>query len=59
LKDKVYKNNPKTLPELKDEIIFEINNIELQVFQRVIQNFCKRLELCQEGDGSHFEHISV
>jgi hypothetical protein len=59
LKDKVYKNNPKTLSELKNEIIFEINNIEVQVLQRVIQNFCKRLELCQEGDGSHFEHIYV
>jgi hypothetical protein len=59
LKDKVYKNNPKTLPELKNEIFFEINNIELQVFQRVIQNFFKRLEFCQEGGGSHFEHVSV
>ena len=23
----------------------------------IIQNFCKRLELCQESDGSCFEHI--
>ena len=47
----------KTLSELKNAIIVEINNIEIQVLQCVIQNFCKRLELCQESDGSHFEHI--
>ena len=29
LKDKVYKNNPKTLSELKNAIIVEINNIEV------------------------------
>jgi len=59
LKDKSYKNNPETLSELKNAIIFEINNIDVQVLQRVIQNFCKRLELYQEGDGGHFEHIYV
>ena len=57
LKDKVYKNNPKTLSELKNAIIVEINHIDVQVLQCVIQNFCKRLELCQESDGSHFKHI--
>jgi hypothetical protein len=57
LKDKVYKNNPKTLSELKNSINFATKNIEVQVLQCVLQNFCKRLELCQESDGSHFEHI--
>ena len=59
LKDKVYENNPETLSALKKQIIFEIDNIEVDVLPRVIQNFCKRLELCQEGDGSHFAHIYV
>ena len=46
---------PKTLSKLKNAIIVEINNIEVQVVQCVIQNFCKRLELCQKSDGSNFE----
>jgi len=44
LRDEVHKNNPKTLCELKNAIIVEINNIEVQVLQGVIQDFCKRLE---------------
>ncbi len=57
LKNKVHKNNPKTLSELKNSITVAIKNIEIQVLQCIIENFCKRLELCQKSDGSHFEHI--
>ena len=59
VKDKVYKNSPGTLSELKNAIRFEIDNIDIDVLQRVIKNFCKRVELCLEGDGAHFEHIYV
>src|ERR1700722_14562276 len=48
LKDKVYKNNPRTLSELKNAIIVEINNIEVQVLQCVIQNFVKDLNFAKK-----------
>jgi transposase len=57
LKDTIYKNNPKTLSELKNSLTVAIKNIEVQVLQCLIENLCKRLEICQESDGSHFEQI--
>ncbi len=56
---KVHKNSPSTLSEMKSAISFEIDNIDINVLQRVIKIFCKRVELCLEGDGAHFEHIYV
>ena len=57
LKDTAYNNNPKTSSELKNAMIVEINNIEVQDLQCVIQHFCKRLELCQESDGRAISNI--
>lgn len=59
LKDKVYKNSPRTLSELKSAISFEIDNMDIAVLLRVVKHFSRRLELCLEGDGAHFEHIYV
>lgn len=37
-----YKNNPQSIPVLKDEIIRVINELELKLCQNYIENFNKR-----------------
>lgn len=57
LKEKVYKNNPHTLEELKRNITTEVNNISVQVLHKVASNVVKRARVCITGQGSHFEHM--
>lgn len=57
LKEKVYVNNPRTIPELKDEIIRHINGIEPQVCLSVIGNLDHRMEVCRRGRGGHLADI--
>ncbi|PSN36967.1 hypothetical protein C0J52_15447 [Blattella germanica] len=46
-KSTVYKKNPKSI----DEVNGEITNY------KVFQNKCKRLELCLQQQGQHFQHL--
>lgn len=57
LKEKVYVNKPRTIQELKDEIIRHINDIEPQLCLRVIENMDHRIEVCHRSRGEHLADI--
>lgn len=57
LKGRVYNNNPKTLTELKSNIRQEISGIGKVVLSRVIENFAKRLNECEERRRGHLDNI--
>lgn len=46
LQDNVYKNNPQTIQELKTNIEDVIREIDPQLCRNVIENFVKRIEVC-------------
>jgi hypothetical protein len=57
LKDNVYRNNPQTIPELKEAITQEINAITKEECIKVIDNFARRTQVCLQQNGGHLEHI--
>ena len=57
LKDQGYRCNPKTIAELKTAITTIMNAIKPDMLKRVCDNFVKRIDYCQQSDGSHFENI--
>ena len=57
LKDRVYENNPKTIPELKQVITQNIRAITKQECIRVIDNFARHLQVCLQQKEGHLEHI--
>jgi hypothetical protein len=50
LKKNVYRNNPRTLEALENEIRSVIHNITEGELQRVSQNFLHRFQACFNGD---------
>ncbi|EFN65780.1 hypothetical protein EAG_00075, partial [Camponotus floridanus] len=54
---KVYANDPQTILELKEEIRRAINEISPQLFQNVIENFVKRMNVCKQSLGGHLSDI--
>lgn len=57
LKGRVYKNRPQTLDELKMNIATEIENISVNILNKVAANMVKRVRACVTEQGSHFEHL--
>ena len=57
VKDKVYANNPKTIPQLKAEIIRVMNGIEASLLESVIENLDKRIKICKKSRGGHLHDI--
>ena len=57
IKDKVYKNNPKSLAELRQNIETEIKSISTETLAAVINNFVIRLRYVISTEGKHIEHI--
>lgn len=55
LKDKVYRDKPRTLIELKEAITREIALIDKIVFKNVTRGFETRLHAVIEKDGAHIE----
>jgi len=53
LKDRVYGNNPQTIPDLKAAI----RAIPREECGRVIENFAHRFQMCLQRQGAHLEHI--
>ena len=56
LKDNVYRNNPQTIPELKEAITQKINAIPKECIT-VINNFAHRIQVCLLQNGGHLKHI--
>jgi len=57
LKDRVYGNNPQTIPDLKAAITAAIRAIPREECRRVIENFACRIQMCLQRRGAHLEHI--
>jgi hypothetical protein len=57
LKNNVYATNPQTLEELKINIENEIKKISVETLERVSENMIKRVKLCLESNGKHFQHL--
>ena len=55
IKDEVYRKRPKTIEELKEEIIIQINKISKVTLSRVFENMKKRLNNILENKGKHIE----
>jgi len=54
LKDRVYGNNPQTIPDLKAAITAAIRAIPREDCGRVIVNFARRIQMCLQCRGSSF-----
>lgn len=57
LKSKVYFSRPNTIDALKERITFELRRITPQMIQNVRAEFYHRLAICQEVNGTSFEHL--
>jgi hypothetical protein len=57
LKNNVYATNPQTLEELKINIENEVKKISVETLERVSENMIKRVKLCLESNGNHFQHL--
>ena len=56
-KSSVYKNKPKTIDELKGEITNYVHSITWETLHKVFENKRKRVELCLQEQGHHFQHL--
>jgi len=56
LKDKVYKNTPRTFEQLKDAIRQEIQAVNFDTLGKVFENLEKRIQKCLDVKGDQFEH---
>ena len=57
LKDRICANNPQSIPDLKAAITAAIRAIPREECGRVIENFARRIQVCLQRRGAHFEHI--
>ena len=57
LKDEVFKRNPQTLDELRNYVELTIQTIDENVLHNVFQNMHKRIHLCLQVNGQHFQHL--
>ena len=53
LKDRVYGNNPQTIPDLKAAITAAIRAIPRAECGRVIESFARRIQMCLQRRGAH------
>ena len=57
LKGKAYANKPRTIQELKNNIRREIAAISKDVLQATFANMKRRVQLCLDSGGEHFQHL--
>ena len=57
LKERVYKNRPKTIRELKATIESEVRKIPQEMTKKVMESFQKRLQQCVENGGHHLNDV--
>jgi hypothetical protein len=57
LKDKVYRNNPQTEEEMKENFRQEISNIPAKHLQKANQNLFRWFNECLCVEGQHFQHL--
>jgi hypothetical protein len=57
LKDTVYLHYPHTLQELQANIQRNVDRISTGTLQNVFANMIRRVQLCEERNGGHFQHL--
>lgn len=57
MKDRVYKNKPATIEELKANITAEVARITPEILQNVQEAVYVRLGHFETQEGRHFEHL--
>jgi hypothetical protein len=57
LKDTVYSNHPHTLQELQANTQRTVDRISTGTLQNVFANMIRRVHLCEERNGGHFQHL--
>jgi hypothetical protein len=57
LKDDVYRRNPATLNDVRENIAMLCAAITLDTLQNVVHAEVRRLRQCLDADGGHFEHL--
>ena len=56
LKDKVYKNTPLKIEQLKDAIRQEIQDVNVDTMEKIFQNLEKSIQVCLDVKGDQFRH---
>jgi len=57
LKNRVYQHDPQNLEELRNAISEEIETITPAIMSNVYENLKKRIRLCLQNGGQHFQHL--
>ena len=57
LKGRVYRDRPATLEALREAITREIRAITPDTLRKVTRNFVTRLQMVQDKEGQHIEHL--
>lgn len=57
LKDRVYRHRPRSIEQLKQRIIEEVEAIPTNMTMRVEENFWSRLQLCVRNNGHHLSDL--
>jgi hypothetical protein len=57
LKETVYSNHPHTLQELQANVRRTVGRISTGTLQNVFTNMIRRVHLCEERNGGHFQHL--
>ena len=57
LKSVVYDPQPSTIAQLKVNIRMAIAGITAETLEKVMANCLKRMTLCKQQNGEHFEHL--
>ena len=57
LKEKIFSMNHSTIQEMKQNIREILSSIDQDILAAVMRNFEKRINLCIDQSGGHFEHL--
>jgi hypothetical protein len=57
LKDTVYSNHPHTLQELQANIQRTVDRISTGTLPNAFANMIRRVHLCEERNGGHFQNL--
>lgn len=57
LKSRVYRDNPRTIEQLKSSIRHEIRNVSNEMLRNSVNSFQRRLRLCIQEDGRHLTDV--
>jgi len=56
IKQKIYVEEPTTVENMKNHIRKACTNTNVNVLQKVRNDFCRRLDVCIQVNGDLFEH---